>query len=163
LTKRIPPLVAIALGVLIGAGSMLLMGSVPTLAGACASFFVFACAEMVLSPRYYEHVASFAPPGREGSIARAVRDAASQLDAGVRIHVSRFEADGAVVFFTFADAAGEVIAGDALAAIRTAAETAAEKAGGILLGTSPEGLETYERELKRLLDPHGVFDLELDS
>jgi proton-dependent oligopeptide transporter, POT family len=66
LTKRIPPLVAIALGVLIGAGSMLLMGSVPTLAGACASFFVFACAEMVLSPRYYEHVASFAPPGREG-------------------------------------------------------------------------------------------------
>ncbi len=66
LTARIPPLHAIALGVLVGAGSMLLMGAFPTLVGACVSFFVFAVAEMVLSPRYYEHVASFSPPGREG-------------------------------------------------------------------------------------------------
>ena len=29
--------------------------------------------------------------------------------------------------------------------------------------TSPPGLEPYERELKRLLDPHGVFDPELDQ
>jgi MFS family permease len=65
-TKRIAPLFAIALGVLVGAGSMLLMGSIPTLAGACLSFFVFAVAEMILSPRYYEYVSSFAPKGREG-------------------------------------------------------------------------------------------------
>jgi POT family proton-dependent oligopeptide transporter len=66
LTARIPPVPAIALGVLVGAVSMLLMGAIPTLAGACLSFFVFAVAEMILSPRYYEYVSSFAPEGREG-------------------------------------------------------------------------------------------------
>jgi proton-dependent oligopeptide transporter, POT family len=66
LTKRLPPTAAIALGVLVGAGSMLLMGAVPSLAGACTSFFVFAVAEMILAPRYYEHVSSFAPRGQEG-------------------------------------------------------------------------------------------------
>ncbi len=45
---------------------MLLMGAIPTLYGACGSFFVFAIAEMILSPRYYEYVSSFAPRGREG-------------------------------------------------------------------------------------------------
>jgi MFS family permease len=65
-TKRLPPLPAIAFGVLVAAGSMLLMGAVPTLVGACMSFFVFAVAEMLLSPRYYEYVSSFAPKGREG-------------------------------------------------------------------------------------------------
>lgn len=66
LTARIPGPYAIALGVLIGAGSMLLMGAVPSLYGACFSFFVFALAEMILSPRYYEYISSFAPKGREG-------------------------------------------------------------------------------------------------
>jgi len=66
LTQRLSPLWAIAFGVLVGSASMLLMGSVPTLGGACLSFFVFAVAEMIFSPRYYEYVASFAPKGREG-------------------------------------------------------------------------------------------------
>lgn len=66
LTRRLPPVFAMAFGILIGAGSMLLMGSFPTLAGACASFFVFALAEMVYSPRYYQYVSSFAPKGKEG-------------------------------------------------------------------------------------------------
>ncbi len=66
LTRRLPPVGAMALGILIGAGSMLLMGSFPSLAGACASFFVFALAEMVYSPRYYQYVSSFAPKGKEG-------------------------------------------------------------------------------------------------
>jgi proton-dependent oligopeptide transporter, POT family len=57
---------AMAAGVFVGALSMLLMGAWPTLVGACASFFVFALAEMVYSPRYYEYVTSFAPKGREG-------------------------------------------------------------------------------------------------
>jgi MFS family permease len=66
LTKRISPLWAMAFGVLLAAGSMLAMGAMPTLAGACLSFLVFAVAEMILSPRYYEYVSSFAPRGREG-------------------------------------------------------------------------------------------------
>lgn len=66
MTKSLAPAAAMALGVLVAAGSMLLMGAAPTLYGACGSFFVFAVAEMILAPRYYELVSSFAPPGREG-------------------------------------------------------------------------------------------------
>jgi len=66
LTKKLPAGYAIAFGVLVASGSMLLMGALPTLVGACFSFFVFAIAEMIFSPRYYEYVSSFAPRGREG-------------------------------------------------------------------------------------------------
>ncbi len=102
-----------------------------------------------------------APAGREASVARAVAAAAETLGARARVHVSRFAADGAVEFFTFVEPDGEVAAGERSAAIRAAAEEAAEKAGAILLGSSPQGLESYERELERMLDPHGVFDPEL--
>lgn len=64
-TKQIPAPYAISLGVLVGAAAMLLMGAVPSLYGACGAFFVFAVAEMILSPRYYEYFSSFAPKGRE--------------------------------------------------------------------------------------------------
>ncbi len=67
LTKNLPPLPAMATGVFIGSISMALMGATPSsLWGAAGSFFVFAIAEMVYSPRYYEYVSSFAPRGREG-------------------------------------------------------------------------------------------------
>lgn len=66
LTRKLPPVFAMTTGIATGALSMLLMGMFPNLAGACASFFVFALAEMVYSPRYYEYVSSFAPKGREG-------------------------------------------------------------------------------------------------
>jgi dipeptide/tripeptide permease len=65
-TKRLPAVPAMAFGVFVGALSMALMGAVPTLFGAAGSFFVFAVAEMIYSPRYYEYVSSFAPKGREG-------------------------------------------------------------------------------------------------
>lgn len=66
LTRALPPVVAMSSGIALGAVSMALMGLFPSLWGACASFFVFALAEMVYSPRYYEYVSSFAPKGREG-------------------------------------------------------------------------------------------------
>jgi len=103
-----------------------------------------------------------APPGREAAIARAVRAAVEKLEARSRVHVSRFDADGAVEFFTFVEPGGEAIAGERTGAVRGAAAQAAEKAGAVLLGSSAPGLEPYEAELKRLLDPHGVFDPEVD-
>ncbi len=103
-----------------------------------------------------------APPGREAAIARAVRAAAEPLGARARVHVSRFDADGAVEFFTFVAPGGEAMSGE-LPALRAAAAEAAEEAGAILLGSSPAGLDTYERELKRLLDPQGIFDPDLDQ
>ena len=102
-----------------------------------------------------------APPGREAAIERAVRAAAQTLGARSRVHVSRFEADGAVEFFTFTEPGGEVASGERIAEIRAVAGEAAEGAGAILLGSSPAGLDPYERELERLLDPRGVFDPEV--
>lgn len=66
MTSKLAAPLAISLGVFVGAISMFLMGALPTLPGACSSFFVFALAEMILSPRYYEYISSFAPKGREG-------------------------------------------------------------------------------------------------
>ncbi|MFO0617365.1 MAG: MFS transporter [Polyangiaceae bacterium] len=67
LTKGLPSLFSIAAGAVVAALAMLLMGSLSTsLWGACASFFVFAFAEMLIAPRYYEFISSFAPKGREG-------------------------------------------------------------------------------------------------
>lgn len=66
-TRGLRPLVSIATGALVASVAMLLMGSLSTsLWGACASFFVFAFAEMLIAPRYYEFISSFAPKGREG-------------------------------------------------------------------------------------------------
>jgi dipeptide/tripeptide permease len=66
LTARLSAPMAISLGVLVGSISMFLMGALPSLAGACGAYFVFAFAEMILSPRFYEYICSFAPKGREG-------------------------------------------------------------------------------------------------
>ncbi|HEU4412842.1 MAG TPA: MFS transporter [Polyangiaceae bacterium] len=66
LTQRLEPLAAMIGGICLGALSMLVMGAFPSIAGACAAYFVFACAEMVYSPRFYEYVGSFAPRGQEG-------------------------------------------------------------------------------------------------
>jgi len=66
LSKRLQPATSMMLGVLIGAAAMLVMGAVPTIAGACISGAIFACAEMVFSPRFYAYVVSFAPKGKEG-------------------------------------------------------------------------------------------------
>ncbi len=59
--RKLSAIRAMAIGVAIGAVSMLVMGAVPTLAGACMSGAIFAFAEMTSSPRYYDAVASFAP------------------------------------------------------------------------------------------------------
>lgn len=64
--SRFRPVTTMALGVLIGSVSMLVMGSVPGLAGACLSGAIFAIAEMTFSPRFYDHLATFAPKGKAG-------------------------------------------------------------------------------------------------
>ena len=64
--KRFHPLTTMVFGVLIASLSMLVMGAVPTLFGACLSGAIYACAEMTFSPRFYEYIASFAPTGKAG-------------------------------------------------------------------------------------------------
>jgi hypothetical protein len=65
-TRRLSPLGSMMLGMLIAASSMLVMGVLPGLAGACVSGAVFALAEMCFSPRFYDYIASFAPEGKAG-------------------------------------------------------------------------------------------------
>jgi alkyldihydroxyacetonephosphate synthase len=77
---------------------------------------------------------------------RAVYHAVIAATAGTaRAHISRFDPDGAVVFFTFdADIAD--------------AERAAQAAGGWLLGARADKLDTYLRALREALDPHRIMN-----
>ncbi|UQA56120.1 MFS transporter [Polyangium aurulentum] len=65
-TKQIKPVTTMMLGVILGALSMLVMGIVPGILGTVLSCAIFAFAEMTFSPRFYDYIASFAPPGRTG-------------------------------------------------------------------------------------------------
>jgi FAD/FMN-containing dehydrogenase len=66
---------------------------------------------------------------------------------GARAHISRFDADGAVLFFTLDDP-------DKLAV----AEKVAQDAGGWLLGARATKLDTYLRALRAALDPDDVMN-----
>ncbi|MCE9579351.1 MAG: FAD-binding oxidoreductase [Deltaproteobacteria bacterium] len=88
-----------------------------------------------------------ATPGKVRAVYRAVCTATAG-SGGARAHVSRFDADGAVVFFTLAG--GE--------AARATAETAAREAGGYLLGARATALDPYLIGLRAALDPHGIMN-----
>jgi POT family proton-dependent oligopeptide transporter len=64
--KRFQPVTTMIVGVVIGSLSMLTMGLVPSIAGACLSGAIFAVAEMTFSPRFYDFIGSFAPKGKAG-------------------------------------------------------------------------------------------------
>lgn len=79
-TKAISPVMAMAAASGVGALSMFLMGTLGPvlgarlgggvavgLGGACISFAVFAFAEMIFAPRFYDYVARFAPKGQEAT------------------------------------------------------------------------------------------------
>ncbi|MBA3817308.1 MAG: FAD-binding oxidoreductase [Deltaproteobacteria bacterium] len=70
-----------------------------------------------------------------------------------RAHISRFDADGAVVFFTFERSGAPIDAG-----MLTSAERAAESAGGWLLGSRALKLDPYLRSLRAALDPDNIMN-----
>ncbi|HUS30751.1 MAG TPA: FAD-linked oxidase C-terminal domain-containing protein, partial [Kofleriaceae bacterium] len=70
-----------------------------------------------------------------------------------RAHVSRFDADGAVMFFTFEKDGGP--ADDTTCA---ALEKSAEQAGAWLLGARATKLDSYLRALRDTLDPQGIMN-----
>jgi alkyldihydroxyacetonephosphate synthase len=73
--------------------------------------------------------------------------------ASARAHISRFDADGAVLFFTF-ERSG-VPADDSLL---TVAERAAAAAGGWLLGARAQKLDVYLRALRDAIDPDRIMN-----
>lgn len=105
------------------------------------------------------HLQVTASPRRQAAVYRAVRVACAGLGAGLRAHASRFEADGAVLFFTLVDERGErALVGEELDRARAMAEAAASAAGAVLLGTDNDELELYAAELRARLDPRGVLN-----
>ena len=98
-----------------------------------------------------------ATPGKVRAVYHAVIDALAAAGAAGRAHISRFDADGAVIFLTIGDPdpAGAAPATEALLA---AAERAAEAAGGWLLGARAVKLDPYLRALREALDPDRIMN-----
>ncbi len=66
LTRKIPPLMAMTLGLLISSLSWLIVALHPTMVGLAAALVVLALGEITQSARYYEYISRLAPAGQEG-------------------------------------------------------------------------------------------------
>jgi alkyldihydroxyacetonephosphate synthase len=91
-----------------------------------------------------------ATPASLRPVHAGVRAAVQAAGGAVRAHISRFDADGAVVFFTFGGPRPE--------ALREAAEAAARSAGGWLLGARATRLDPYLASFQAALDPTGIMN-----
>lgn len=92
-------------------------------------------------------------PGKLRPVYAAVNAEAARLGATARAHVSRFDADGAVMFLTIER---DGVPGDEIAC--SAIERAADAAGAWLLGARAVKLDTYLRALRESLDPHRIMN-----
>lgn len=94
-----------------------------------------------------------ATPSKLRRVYAAVNDQAKRLGAQARAHVSRFDPDGAVMFFTF-----ERDGGPADETTSAALEKAAEGAGASLLGARAIKLDAYLSALRDALDPGRIMN-----
>ena len=94
-----------------------------------------------------------ATPSKLRPVYRAVLAEVANLGGTVRAHISRFDADGAVMFATVTQA-GAPADEHAVATV----ERAAEAAGGWLLGARAHKLDTYLRALRDALDPDHIMN-----
>lgn len=94
-----------------------------------------------------------ATPSKLRAVYRAVTELAATRNVTVRAHVSRFDADGAVMFFTLLDGSEP-----ASAEVVDACDRAAGTAGGWLLGARATKLDAYLRALRDAIDPDGIMN-----
>jgi len=100
-----------------------------------------------------------AAPAAMAPAYRAVRAVAAARDVSMRAHASRFEADGAVIFFSFRTGDDAAPLDDAATAdMHATAADAARAAGAVLLGHTPRGVTPYLADLRALLDPRGIMN-----
>jgi alkyldihydroxyacetonephosphate synthase len=97
-----------------------------------------------------------ATPSKLRAVYHKVASEMLALGATARAHISRFDADGAVMFFTI-ERAGEPAKASIDNAL-TVAERAVEAAGGWLLGARAHKLDVYLRALRDAIDPHRVMN-----
>lgn len=67
LTRKIPPLPAIAVGTLVSGLAWLILAMRPTTTMAVVTVVAVALGEIIQSPRYYEYISRLAPPGQQGT------------------------------------------------------------------------------------------------
>jgi len=94
-----------------------------------------------------------ATPSKLRAVYRAVVTELATQGGSARAHISRFDADGAVMFFTLLHGDGPPDP-----AIIAAAERAAEAAGGWLLGARAHKLDPYLRAMREAIDPGGIMN-----
>lgn len=94
-----------------------------------------------------------ATPSKVRGVYHAVLANVVSTGGSARAHISRFDADGAVVFFTVERAGAPIDEGQLVAA-----ERAAEAAGGWLLGARAHKLDVYLRSLRDALDPDHIMN-----
>ena len=94
-----------------------------------------------------------ATPSKLRAVHRAVVTELAIQGGSARAHISRFDADGAVAFFTLVHGTGIPDP-----AIMASAERAAEAAGGWLLGSRAHKLDPYLRALRQAIDPLGIMN-----
>ena len=94
-----------------------------------------------------------ATPSKLRAVYHAVRAELANRDGTARAHISRFDADGAVMFFSL-ERDGAAADSDTVAA----AERAAQAAGGWLLGARAQELDSYLRALRDALDPDRIMN-----
>jgi alkyldihydroxyacetonephosphate synthase len=94
-----------------------------------------------------------ATPSKLRAVYHAVLMELANLGRSARAHISRFDADGAVMFATF-ERGGMADDDETVAA----AERAAEAAGGWLLGARAHKLDAYLRVLRDVLDPERIMN-----
>jgi FAD/FMN-containing dehydrogenase len=95
-----------------------------------------------------------ATPGKLRAVYRTVVERCAAAGSQARAHISRFDADGAVVFFTIT-AGGDPDDDDEAVKL---AERAAESAGAWLLGARATKLDPYLAALRDALDPDRIMN-----
>jgi alkyldihydroxyacetonephosphate synthase len=98
-----------------------------------------------------------ATPAKIRTVYFHVREQLAAMGVVARAHISRFDADGAVLFFTFARE-GSPLEGLHDETVRAVAESVAEQVGGWLLGARAVKLDAYLRDLRLALDPHQIMN-----
>jgi alkyldihydroxyacetonephosphate synthase len=94
-----------------------------------------------------------AGPMELAAVADAVVRAAAGAGRAARVHIARFDLDGACVFVTLLDGDRP----DPFGPARAPVEEQARAAGGQLVGDRDPAFEPYLEALRRELDPRGVF------
>ncbi|MBL9016886.1 MAG: FAD-binding oxidoreductase [Myxococcales bacterium] len=89
-----------------------------------------------------------ATPAKLRGVYHAVVNDVRAKGGAARAHISRFDADGAVLFFTI-EGADDLVA---------SAEVAAAGAGGWLLGARATKLDAYLDALRAAIDPHRIMN-----